>query len=308
MLSFQWKKLGVIAGLSLSLVAAGCGQADANDTSNNAKESTTNESEEMDYTITGLEPGAGQTELNDQAIDEYESLAGWEQETSSTGAMLSALDKAIENEEPIMITAWSPHYMFAKWDIKYLEDPKGVFGEEIYAATLVREGLRDDMPTAYTLMERFNWDISEVDSALLKAEEEQLEMDVIAAQWIDENEDTVSEWTEGIETVDGTSMELAATTWDDALFTANVAKIVLEQQGFDVTLTPVDPAILFESIASGDVDATLSPWLPTTHGALYEEYEGEFEDIGKNIEGGKLGLAVPSYMEADSLEDFEPAE
>ncbi|MBU5467883.1 glycine/betaine ABC transporter [Virgibacillus sp. MSJ-26] len=308
MLSFQWKKLGVIAGLSLSLVAAGCGQADANDTSNNAKESTTNESEEMDYTITGLEPGAGQTELNDQAIDEYESLAGWEQETSSTGAMLSALDKAIENEEPIMITAWSPHYMFAKWDIKYLEDPKGVFGEEIYAATLVREGLRDDMPTAYTLMERFNWDISEVDSALLKAEEEQLEMDVIAAQWIDENEDTVSEWTEGIETVDGTSMELAATTWDDALFTANVAKIVLEQQGFDVTLTPVDPAILFESIASGDADATLSPWLPTTHGALYEEYEGEFEDIGKNIEGGKLGLAVPSYMEADSLEDFEPAE
>jgi len=308
MLSFQWKKLGVIAGLSLSLVAAGCGQADANDTSNNAKESTTNESEEMDYTITGLEPGAGQTELNDQAIDEYESLAGWEQETSSTGAMLSALDKAIENEEPIMITAWSPHYMSAKWDIKYLEDPKGVFGEEIYAATLVREGLRDDMPTAYTLMERFNWDISEVDSALLKAEEEQLEMDVIAAQWIDENEDTVSEWTEGIETVDGTSMELAATTWDDALFTANVAKIVLEQQGFDVTLTPVDPAILFESIASGDADATLSPWLPTTHGALYEEYEGEFEDIGKNIEGGKLGLAVPSYMEADSLEDFEPAE
>src|SRR5699024_11800127 len=115
----------------------------------------------------------GQAGLDDQAIDEVERVAGREQETSSAGAMLSAADKAIENEEPITVTAWSPHYMFAKWDIKYLEDPKGVFGEEIYAATLVREGLRDDMPTAYTLMERFNWDISEVDSALLKAEEEQ---------------------------------------------------------------------------------------------------------------------------------------
>lgn len=300
--------MGVIAGLSLSLVAAGCGQ-DANHTSNNASgDEITSVSEEMDYTITGLEPGAGQTELNDQAIDEYESLAGWEQETSSTGAMLSALDTAIENEEPIMITAWSPHYMFAKWDIKYLEDPQGVFGEEICTATLVRESLQDELPTAYTLMERFNWDISDVDAALLKAEEEQLEMDVIAQQWIDENGETVAEWTKGIETVDGTSMVLAATTWDDALFTANIAKIVLEQQGFSVTLTPIDPAILFESIASGDADATLSPWLPTTHGALYEEYEGEFEDIGKNIEDGKLGLAVPSYMEIDSLEEFEPVE
>ncbi|MFD1415344.1 glycine betaine ABC transporter substrate-binding protein [Oceanobacillus jeddahense] len=305
MFNFEWKKVGVIAGLSLSLVAAGCGQEDTDDTSNGNEANT---SEEMNYTITGLEPGAGQTELNDQAIDEYESLAGWEQQTSSTGAMLATLDEAISNEEPIMITAWSPHFMFAAWDIKYLEDPKGIFGEEIHAATLVREGLQDDMPVAYTLLEQFNWDISDVDEALLKAEEEQLDMDVIAQEWVDENEETIAEWTSGVEQVDGTSIELAATTWDDALFTANIATIILEQQGFNVTLTPLDPAVVFESISSGDTDATLSPWLPTTHGALYEQHEGSFEDIGKNIEGGQLGLAVPTYMEEDSLEDFEPAE
>lgn len=305
MFKIKWKKTGIILGLSLTLLAAGCGEEDT-DAADGGSEAVI--SEEMDYTITGLEPGAGQTELNEQAINEYESLAGWEQQTSSTGAMLSALDEAIKNEEPIMITAWSPHFMFAQWDIKYLEDPKGIFGEEIHAATLVKEGLQDESPEAYALLERFNWDISDVDAALLKAEEEQLDMDVVAQQWVDENEETVAEWTEGVETVNGTSIELASTTWDDALFTANVAKEVLEQQGFNVTLTSLDPAILFESISSGDADATLSPWLPTTHGALYEQHEGEFEDIGKNIEGGKLGLAVPSYMEIDSLEDFEPAQ
>src|SRR5699024_3257551 len=134
MFNFKWKKLGIIAGLSLSLVAAGCGQGDTGDTSEAEEEAGTNASEEMDYTITGLEPGAGQTELKEQAIEEYESLAGWEPQTSSTGSMLSALDEAMMNDEPIMITAWSPHYMFARWDIKYLEDPKGVFGEEIDAA------------------------------------------------------------------------------------------------------------------------------------------------------------------------------
>lgn len=309
MFNFKWKKLGFIAALSLSLAAAGCGQRNTDDnTAGGENGSVASTSEEMDYTITGLEPGAGQTELNDQAIEEYESLAGWEQQTSSTGAMLTALEEAIQNEEPIMITAWSPHYMFARWDIKYLDDPKGIFGEEIHAATLVREGLEADMPVAYSLLERFHWDIEEVDQALLTAVDEGLGMDEIAQQWVDENSETIAEWTEGLDTVDGTSFELAATTWDDALFTANIAAIVLEQQGFNVTLTPLDPAIVFESISTGDADATLSPWLPTTHGALYEQYEGQFEDIGRNIEGGRLGLAVPSYMEEDSLEDFEPAE
>lgn len=297
MFQFKLKKLGITAGLLLSLVIVGCGQ-----------DETSSVSKAMDYTITGLEPGAGQTELNDQAIDEYENLSGWEQQTSSTGAMLSVLDESIQEEEPIMITAWTPHFMFARWDIKMLEDPNGIFGEEIYAATLGREGLQDEMPTAYTLLERFNWDIEVVNAALLKAEEEQLEMDVIAQQWIDENEETVAEWTEGIEAVDGTPFELASTIWDDALFSGNIAKLILEQQGFDVNLISLDPAIVFESISSGEADATLSPWLPTTHGPLYEEYKGEFEEIAKNVEGAEIGLAVPSYMEEDSLEDFEPAE
>lgn len=92
------------------------------------------------------------------------------------------------------------------------------------------------------------------------------------------------------------------------VLTTIVAKVILEQQGFNVTLRSVDPAILFAALSSGDTDATLSPWLPTTHGEIYENYEGQFEDIGKNIEGGRIGLAVPSYMEIESLEDLEPAQ
>ena len=113
-------------------------------------------------------------------------------------------------------------------------------------------------------------------------------MDAVAQQWVDKNQEAVKKWTEGVEPVDGTPLELVSTTWDDALFTGNVAKIVLEQQGFNVTLTPIDPAILFESISTGDADASLSPWLPTTHGALYQENEGKFVDLGPNYEGAKL--------------------
>lgn len=297
---FNWKKIGVIASLSLSLVVAGCGQEESN--------GTTNVSEELEYEITGIEPGAGQTETNELAIEEYESLAGWEQETSSSAAMLTALGDAIDNEEPIIVAAWSPHYMFAQYDIKYLEDPDQVFGEEEHITTIVRNGLEEDMPGAYTILDRLFWELPVLEEALLDAQEIDFDFETVAQEWVDENSEIVAEWTEGVEPVDGESIDLVLTPWDAENFTTNVAKIVFEQQGYDVTLTPVDPSVMFEAVATGDSDASLSPWMPATHGAFYEEYEGQFVDLGANVEGARIGLAVPSYMEIDSIEDLEPAE
>lgn len=126
-------------------------------------------SEQMEYQIKGLEPGAGQTETNDEAIETYDSLEGWKQELSSTGEMLTALEEAISKENPIMVTAWSPHYMFAKWDIKYLEDPEGVYGEEESVITIVKEGLKDDLPEAYEILNRIKFDLEDVEQGLLDA-------------------------------------------------------------------------------------------------------------------------------------------
>jgi len=164
------------------------------------------------------------------------------------------------------------------------------------------------MPSAYTILDRLHWELPVFQEALLKAQEMNFDFEKVAQQWVDENQEKVTEWTEEVESVDGTSIDLVLTTWDAENFSTNVAKIVLEQQGFDVTLTPVAPAILFGAIATGDSDATLSPWMPATHGELYEEYEGQFEDLGPNLEGARIGLAVPTYMDIDSIEDLEPAE
>ncbi|MBP1949332.1 glycine betaine ABC transporter substrate-binding protein [Virgibacillus litoralis] len=306
MFNFKWKKLGIITGLSLSLVAAGCGEE--NEGGNEQAESGTSVSKEMEYTITGIEPGAGQTETNKKAIAAYDSLAGWKQETASSAAMLTALGNAIDNQEPIVVAAWSPHYKFAKWDLKYLEDPKGTFGEKEYITTIARKGLKDDMPKAYKILDRIYWELPAMESALLQAQKMEFDFEKVAKQWVDENQETVAKWTKDVEPVDGKQIKLASTSWDTELFSANVAKIVLQEQGYEVNLTQIDPAILFEAIASGDADASLSPWMPTTHGAFYEEYEGQFEDLGANLEGAKIGLAVPTYMDIDSIEDLKPAE
>ncbi|MCG3420686.1 glycine betaine ABC transporter substrate-binding protein [Oceanobacillus jordanicus] len=300
MMNFKGKIVGIFIVLILSLMIAGCGSG------NEDAQAEGSVSEELDYTITGTEPGAGQTKKNEEVLDSYDNLAGWEQELSSAGAMLSQLSKAIDNKEPIIFSAWSPHYKFAKWDLKYLKDPKGIHGDEEKITTIARKGLKDEMPEAYTIIDRIQLELPDVEEALLEAQEK--EYAEVVKDWAKENQETVAEWTEGVDSVDGTSIEIALLPWDDAIFTANVAKNALEQKGFDVTLTQVDPAIMFEAIATGSADASLAVWMPVTHAELYKQYEDDFDDLGPNLEGAKTGLAVPAYMDIDSLEDLEPKE
>lgn len=76
MVKFNWKRLGIVAGLSLSLVVAGCGSDDGEateKTKDNADNGDVNYGEEVDYAITGIEPGAGVFKATEKAVEEYET-------------------------------------------------------------------------------------------------------------------------------------------------------------------------------------------------------------------------------------------
>jgi len=104
MVNLKWKRLGIIAGLCVSLGLAGCGQGEESNGEDEQSDGAQNVGEQSDYSITGIEPGAGITSATEDALSEYENLAGWELELSSTAGMLTTLGQAIENEEPIVIT------------------------------------------------------------------------------------------------------------------------------------------------------------------------------------------------------------
>jgi len=302
----------LVIGFILILFAAGCGSAE--DTSNEENESAeeTNEgnySEAVDYTIVGIEPGAGITVTTEQAMEEYDSLSGWQLEESSTAGMVTVLGEAIDNEEPIVVTGWNPHWMFAEHDnLKYLEDPKGIYGGEEVIKTLARNGLKEDKPNAYKILDQFHWEVEDMEGIMYEAQETGDDIEEIAKRWVEDNPDKVAEWTEGVDEVDGVSIELVSTPWDSERASSGVIKEVLTQKGFDVTVTPVDVAVIFESIANGDADATAAAWMPITHKEFYDDYKDEFEDLGANLEGAIIGLVVPEYMDIDSIEDLQPNE
>lgn len=160
----------------------------------NSIEELTNEA---DQTITGIEPGAGITATTEDALKEYDQLADWELLPSSSGAMTTALAQAIANEEDIIITGWSPHWKFASYDLKYLEDPKGIYGGEETINTFARKGFKDEFPDAYSVLDNFHWTSEDLEEVMLEILNGSDPKDA-AKNWIQDNEATVAEWTKDV--------------------------------------------------------------------------------------------------------------
>ncbi len=93
--------------------------------------------------------------------------------------------------------------------------------------------------------------------------------------------------------------------WDDSVAATHVAgEILKEKLGYGVELKPVEPAIMWQGVARGDLDATLSAWLPATHGEYFEKLKDKVVVLGSNYKGAKIGLIVPDYVKAKSIEDL----
>ncbi|KFN93357.1 substrate-binding/permease component of an ABC superfamily glycine/betaine transporter [Tetragenococcus muriaticus PMC-11-5] len=149
--------------------------------------------DEADQTVTGVEPGAGNTAAAQATLEAYPNLDNWELTTSSAGAMTTQLERAISQEEEVVVSAWSPHWIFSRFDVKFLEDPKGGMGGAESIVTLARQGLKDDMPEAYQILDNFEWGVEDIESVMLEVEEG-TDPEEAARHWIEENPEKVSEW------------------------------------------------------------------------------------------------------------------
>ncbi|MFD1168288.1 glycine betaine ABC transporter substrate-binding protein [Oceanobacillus caeni] len=145
--------------------------------------------------ITGFDPGAGTMLVTEEVIEEYD--LDYELLSSSEPAMLTEIEAATENKEPIVAPLWNPHRVFSELDLKYLEDPKEVYGgvEKIYHAT--RLGFAEDFPEVSEWIKNWKMDdqsVGELMSYVNEAEENGEDPMVGAEKWIEDNEELVNEW------------------------------------------------------------------------------------------------------------------
>jgi glycine betaine/proline transport system substrate-binding protein len=146
----------------------------------------------FDGEIIGIDPGAGVMSKAEIAVDEY-NLDKLNLKDSSGPIMTAMLKSRYEDKKWVVVTGWVPHWKFAKFDLKFLEDPKKVFGESETINTFVRKGLKEDMPEVYKILDNFQWGPSEI-GAVMAMNMENGEAEKNAEIWVEENADLVSKW------------------------------------------------------------------------------------------------------------------
>lgn len=145
-----------------------------------------------DKQIVGIDAGASIMSLTEEVISEYGldySLAA-----SSEPTMITELKGSLESEEPIVTTLWKPHWVFAEMDLKFLEDPKNVYGEPEDISYAARKGLEEDQPKVVKWFDNFMLTDEQLSSLMASINEAENEEEG-AQKWMDEHQDLIDEWT-----------------------------------------------------------------------------------------------------------------
>ena len=149
--------------------------------------------------VVGIESGAGVVQRAREAIDHY-GLLSFRVSESDERRMVSELSGAVNRDEWIVVTGWSPHWMWERHSVSFLEDPDGVFGGEEQIHTMVREGFEDDEPDAYEVLDRIRYEPRDLERIMLWIHDDETGDDYgQALRWIETNRSTVDGWVEGVE-------------------------------------------------------------------------------------------------------------
>ena len=107
--------------------------------------------------IVGIDAGAGLMRLAAKALNDYE-ITQLQLVPGSGASMASSLADAMQKQEWIVVTAWSPHWMFSRWPMHYLDDPLGSLGKDESIFKVGREGLKKDHPEAWAFLSNFRFE------------------------------------------------------------------------------------------------------------------------------------------------------
>ena len=159
----------------------------------NSIEDLNDMADQLDGKIIGIGTGAGIYKNTNKAIDAYDLKL--DQVASSGPIMTAALQKAIEANEPIVVTGWKPHWMFSRFDLKVLKDPRGVYPIDA-VKTVAREGFKQDYPELTQLFINYSLTEDQLLELMLAIDEAEgsANPDDIARDWMAKNGPLVESW------------------------------------------------------------------------------------------------------------------
>ncbi|KRP60086.1 glycine betaine ABC transporter substrate-binding protein [Pseudomonas sp. MF6751] len=143
--------------------------------------------------IVGIDAGSGVMLKTDEAIKQYG--LDYKLQASSGAAMIAELTRAEDKQESIAVTGWVPHWMFAKWKLRFLEDPKGIYGAAETVNSIGSKGLEKKAPEVAAFLKKFQWASKDEIGEVMLAIQEGAKPDAAAKDWVAKHPERVAEWT-----------------------------------------------------------------------------------------------------------------
>ncbi|WP_370653499.1 glycine betaine ABC transporter substrate-binding protein [Caballeronia sp. Lep1P3] len=148
----------------------------------------------LNGTIQGIEPGGGLMQASEKAIKEY-NLAGYNLQSSSEAGMLASITRAYQSKNWVVVTVWSPHWLWQKWKMRYLKDPKGALGGEEQVHGFASKQFASKFPRADVFFHHFKMTLADVESVEFDGNSTN-DWPSAAKKFVDAHPDKVKAWLE----------------------------------------------------------------------------------------------------------------
>ncbi len=164
-------------------------------------------SDQLGGQIHGIEPGNdGNRLILDMIEADQFGLGSFELVESSEAGMLSAVQRAVRTEQPIVFLGWEPHPMNANVEMSYLAGGDDVFGPNFGGATVhtnVRAGYTTECPNIGALLNNLVFSLemeNEIMGAILN---DGADPEAAATEWLKANPEALDTWLAGVTTLSG---------------------------------------------------------------------------------------------------------
>ncbi|KVO44499.1 glycine/betaine ABC transporter substrate-binding protein [Burkholderia ubonensis] len=146
----------------------------------------------LNGTVQGIEPGGGLMQASEKTIKAY-NLDGYNLQASSEAGMLAGVSRAYQSKQWIVATVWSPHWLFQKWQMRYLKDPKGALGGEEQVHAFASKQFAGKFPRADVFFKHFKLTLADVEAIEFEGNSTN-DYATAAKKFVDAHPDKVNAW------------------------------------------------------------------------------------------------------------------
>ncbi|MCX5539451.1 glycine betaine ABC transporter substrate-binding protein [Paraburkholderia sp. CNPSo 3076] len=146
----------------------------------------------LDGTIQGIGPGSGLMQASEKSVQAY-NLNGYNLQSSSEAGMLAAVSRAYQTKQWVVATVWSPHWLWQKWQMRYLKDPKGTLGGEEQVHAFASKQFATKFPRADVFFKHFKLTLADVEAIELEGNSTN-DYATAAKKFVDAHPDKLKAW------------------------------------------------------------------------------------------------------------------